>query len=203
MTVENSVTLDENGLAESAGSITVYNFDPETGLFIGSSQEYMVSGVGVPAHSTAEAPPTDVVGKVCLFSNNSWQQVDDHRGETVYSTADGSAVIISSVGDYPESTTLLKPATAYDVWNGAEWVTDLTAQHTALVAAANVQKASYISEANSKTQAWQTQLLLGIITDEDKASLTIWMEYIQAVQAVDVSQAPDITWPISPEEESS
>jgi len=48
------------------------------------------------------------------------------------------------------------------------------------------------------TQAWQTQLLLGIITDGDKASLTKWMQYIQAVQAVDVSTAPDISWPVKP-----
>jgi len=60
------------------------------------------------------------------------------------------------------------------------------------------EKSALISEANDITQAWQTQLLLGIITDADKASLTAWMKYIQAVQAVDISAAPDIIWPKKP-----
>ncbi|MCV5977603.1 tail fiber assembly protein, partial [Escherichia coli] len=45
----------------------------------------------------------------------------------------------------------------------------------------------------------QTELQLGIISDEDKASLIAWMNYIKAVQAVDTSKAPDITWPDKPE----
>ena len=60
------------------------------------------------------------------------------------------------------------------------------------------RKATLLVEANSITQAWQTQLLLGIITDEDKASLTEWMRYVQQLQAVDLSGAPDINWPPAP-----
>lgn len=56
-----------------------------------------------------------------------------------------------------------------------------------------------ITEANQKTQMWQTQLIIGIITDEDKASLTKWMLYVQKAQAVDTSAAPDIIWPEKPE----
>lgn len=64
---------------------------------------------------------------------------------------------------------------------------------------AESKKQSLITEANQKTQLWQTQLMLGIITDEDKASLTAWMLYVQKVQAVDTSTAPDIIWPEKPE----
>ncbi|MDM8751092.1 tail fiber assembly protein [Morganella morganii] len=67
------------------------------------------------------------------------------------------------------------------------------------VAIAESTKQSLITEANQKTQLWQTQLMLGIITDEDKASLTEWMLYVQKVQAVDTSAAPDIIWPEKPE----
>ncbi|MGQ6476459.1 tail fiber assembly protein [Serratia sp. IR-2025] len=63
---------------------------------------------------------------------------------------------------------------------------------------AQAQKELLLGEANKKTQAWQTQLMLGIITDADKASLISWMEYVQKVQAVDVSSAPNITWPDQP-----
>ncbi|HCX00646.1 MAG TPA: phage tail protein, partial [Pantoea sp.] len=102
-------------------------------------------------------------------------------------------------GDYPAGTTPLEPATAWDKWDGDKWVTDIDAQQAAIVSAAAIQKSARISEANSVTQAWQTQLLLGIITDADKATLTAWMKYIQAVQATDLTSAPAINWPEKPE----
>ena len=66
------------------------------------------------------------------------------------------------------------------------------------VAIVEAKRASLISEASNATSIWQTQLLLGIISDADKESLTKWMHYIQAVQAVDASSAPDISWPVKP-----
>ncbi|MDU4291137.1 tail fiber assembly protein [Mixta calida] len=68
-----------------------------------------------------------------------------------------------------------------------------------LVSSATAQKTAMLAEANASTQAWQTQLLLGIITDTDKASLTTWMRYYQQVQSVDTSKAPDISWPAKPD----
>jgi len=44
----------------------------------------------------------------------------------------------------------------------------------------------------------QTQLALGIITDDDKKNLTVWMKYAQAIAAGDVTKAPDIGWPEQP-----
>ncbi|WP_368902004.1 tail fiber assembly protein, partial [Morganella morganii] len=63
---------------------------------------------------------------------------------------------------------------------------------------AEIKKQSLITEARQKTQLWQTQLMLGIITDGDKATLKEWMLYVQKVQAADVSAAPDIIWPVKP-----
>lgn len=199
MVSEKNVTLDKEGLATSSGYLTVYNFDPETGLYTGSSQEILAKGVGIPAHSTAEAPLTGVAGKVSVFRGGVWQQVADHRGETVYSTATGEAITITLPGDYPAGTTLLKPATVFDKWDGIAWVKDTAAAQQAAISAADTEKAARISEANSVTQAWQTQLMLGIIADGDKALLTKWMQYIQAVQAVNTQDAPDIDWPQKPQ----
>lgn len=67
-----------------------------------------------------------------------------------------------------------------------------------LIAEAEAKKQALIAEASQKTQLWQTQLMLGIITEEDKASLKEWMLYVQGVQAVDTSIAPDIIWPTKP-----
>ncbi|QOV70438.1 tail fiber assembly protein [Citrobacter sp. BDA59-3] len=61
-----------------------------------------------------------------------------------------------------------------------------------------LKKQSLLQGVTTKTQAWQTQLMLGIITDSDKTLLRTWMEYYQQVQAVDISKAPDITWPEQP-----
>ena len=67
-----------------------------------------------------------------------------------------------------------------------------------LVSEAEKKKSQILQSINETTQTWQTQLALGIITDADKAALTLWMKYAQDVQAVDTSKAPDIDWPISP-----
>ncbi|HEG4395098.1 TPA: tail fiber assembly protein [Morganella morganii] len=66
------------------------------------------------------------------------------------------------------------------------------------VAIAEAQKQALIAEASQKTQLWQTQLMLGIITEEDKASLKEWMLYVQEVQAVDPSPGADVVWPTPP-----
>ncbi|WP_210523425.1 tail fiber assembly protein [Pantoea ananatis] len=198
MAAKKSVTLDDNGLAVTAGTLTVYSFHPETGEFSGGADEYLAQGLGIPAHSTDTAPPDAPIGKVCVFRGGKWQQVDDHRGETVYSTATGAPVLVTLPGDYPADTTLLKPQTPFDTWGGVAWVTDTAAQQRAAVATAEAEKSSRISEAGSVTQVWQTQLALGIISADDKAQLTAWMRYIQQVQATDTASAPDIRWPEKP-----
>ncbi|WBV22055.1 tail fiber assembly protein [Pantoea piersonii] len=193
------VTLDQNGLAKAAGTLTIYNFNSLTNEFTGSADEYLQQGVGLPACACAVAPPQTEAGSVAVYRDGGWQVVADHRGETVYSVADGSAIVVSELGDYPSGTTPLAPATAWDTWDGKKWVTDVDAQQAATVNNAASHKSSLISEANGVTQAWQTQLLLGIITDADKATLTAWMKYIQTVQSVDPADAPDIIWPQKPE----
>lgn len=198
MSETKTAALDKNGLAKTAGTLMVYTFEPVSGIFTGAYNEYLPAGVGLPAYACATAPPVTGKGYVAVNSNGRWLTVADHRGETVYSVADGAAILIEAVGDYPESTTPLKPATAWDKWDGEKWVTDLAEEKAAAIREAKEQQASLIAEANAITQAWQTQLLLGIITEADKAALTTWMKYIQSVQAIDVSQAPDINWPVKP-----
>lgn len=193
--------LNNEKIATSAGDITVYNYDGVTREYLSSMVEYLAVGVGIPANSCTDAP-----GKskddfaICRTADfTAWEYVVDHRGETVYSTETGESVIVSLPGEYPEGTTTLAPATPYDTWNGSEWVTDNEAQHKADVEAAEQQKATLLVEAQTTISLWQTELQLGIISDEDKATLIAWMNYIKAVQAVDTSEAPKITWPDKPE----
>lgn len=193
--------MNDEQIATAAGDVTVFNYDGETREYLSSSVEYLAVGVGLPANSCTDAPGESKEGfAICRTADfTAWEYVADHRGETVYSTETGEPESVSLPGDYPEGTTTLAPATPYDKWDGSKWVTDTEAQQAADVEAAEQQKAALLLEAQTTISLWQTELQLGIISDEDKASLIAWMNYIKAVQAVDTSKAPDITWPDKPE----
>ena len=67
-----------------------------------------------------------------------------------------------------------------------------------LIAQAEAKKTGLISDAKKTISIWQSELLLGEISDDDKASLTGWISYIKALQKVDSSKGPDIVWPDAP-----
>ncbi|WP_343482759.1 tail fiber assembly protein [Enterobacter cloacae] len=190
--------FDENGLATEAGEIRCYYFDAVSSEYMGWSDEYINVGVSMPGNSTDIDPGDEVTGKVAVFANGSWSQEEDHRGEVFYSTTDGMPSTIDYIGPVHDGYTPTAPSGPYDKWDGERWVTDTDAQHAADVKAADQQKAALLTEAQETISFWQTELQLGIISDEDKASLIAWMNYIKAVQAVDTSKAPDITWPTPP-----
>lgn len=193
--------LNSKFIATKAGEITVYNYDSETREYISASTEYLAVGVGIPAYSCLDAPGTHKAGyAICRSADlNSWEYVPDHRGEVVYNTETGESKEITAPGDYPENTTTTVPLTPYDKWDGEKWVTDTEAQHASNVSAAEQQKTNLLNAANSKISLWQTELQLGIISDEDKESLISWIGYIKTVKETDTSTAPDIEWPIPPQ----
>jgi len=130
---------------------------------------------------------------------DGWGYIADHRGETVYDTETGQPVEITGLGGYLDNVTTIEPLTPYDRWNGSKWVTDADAQKGSQVAAAKQKKSSLLAEAKGTISMWQTELQLGIISDDDKVSLITWMKYIQALSVIDISASPDIEWPIKPE----
>lgn len=72
--------------------------------------------------------------------------------------------------------------------------------HEEYVGQAELTKAGLLSSARTIISIWQSELLLGSISDEDKASLITWLAYIKAVEAVDTSTAPYVIWPVPPEQ---
>lgn len=194
-------TLNKNGIATKPGEITVYNFDGKTLEYLASSVEFLALGVGIPANSCTDAPVEKKEGfAVCrAVSLDGWEYVADHRGQTVYDTKTGQPVNITAPGDYAVGVTTIAPSTPYDRWNGSEWVTDKNAQKNGQIKEAEQRKSARLSEAQSAISLWQTELQLGIISDDDKASLIIWMKYIQSLNAIDIFAAPDIEWPERPE----
>ncbi|EFI5287993.1 tail fiber assembly protein [Escherichia coli] len=196
----NKAVLNNELIAIKAGVITIYNYDGETREYISTSTEYLAVGVGIPACSCLDAPVTHKAGyAICRSADfNSWEYVSDHRGEIVYNTETGESKEITAPGDYPENTTTIAPLTPYDKWDGEKWVTDINAQHVAEVEAAEQQKSVQLLFAKEKIILWQTELQLGIISDEDKEKLISWVNYIKAVQAVDTQKAHNIIWPKKP-----
>jgi hypothetical protein len=192
--------LNSEFIATVAGDIIVYNFNGESYEYRSSSVEYLAVGVGIPALSCTDGPGEQKDGfAICRTADfTAWEYVTDHRGETIYGTKTGEALVVSLPGDYPEETTTLAPATPYDTWNGSEWVTDTDKLHTADVEAAEKQKSALLVKAQATISLWQTELQLGIISDNDKASLMLWLTYIKELQAVFPDAAPNIKWPTPP-----
>lgn len=199
--MDNAV-LNSELIATKAGNITVYNYDGETREYISTSNEYLAIGVGIPAYSCLDAPGTHKAGyAICRSMDlNSWEYVPDHRGEIVYSTETGESKEITAPGDYPENTTTIAPLTPYDKWNGEKWVTDTEAQHGAAVDAAETKRQSLIDTAMASISLIQLKLRAGRnLTQAETTRLNAVLDYLDALEMVDTSSAPDIEWPTPPE----
>ncbi|WP_353613012.1 tail fiber assembly protein [Mangrovibacter phragmitis] len=87
--------------------------------------------------------------------------------------------------------------------------TDLPAPTASeLIAQAKIKQTSLLTAAKNTISVWQSELLLGIISDADKATLTAWISYIKELQALDFSSITDeasyvvFVWPDAPESSS-
>ncbi|HHD7198034.1 TPA: tail fiber assembly protein [Enterobacter kobei] len=72
--------------------------------------------------------------------------------------------------------------------------------HEELVQQAEIQKQALINDANNHIDSnqWPSKLALGRLSDADKQSFNEWLDYLDALGAVDTSTAPNITWPVPP-----
>ncbi|MDU6434804.1 MAG: tail fiber assembly protein [Pantoea sp.] len=68
-----------------------------------------------------------------------------------------------------------------------------------LIEMAEVEKTKLLAIATVAINPLQDAADLGIATDEEAASLKAWKTYRVMVNRVDVSKAPEIIWPDSPE----
>ncbi|EAW1350449.1 tail fiber assembly protein [Salmonella enterica subsp. enterica serovar Enteritidis] len=72
-------------------------------------------------------------------------------------------------------------------------------------AKAETTREKLLTDANSTIADWRTELALGEISDDDKASLTKWMAYIRALKTLDLTGISDeatfnkIQWPVLPQ----
>ncbi|WP_029696689.1 tail fiber assembly protein [Siccibacter turicensis] len=194
--------FDSGLIAVQAGNVTVYNFHEITREYQSSCVEYLAVGVGIPAKSCIQMPEQRSDGTVAcrLADNSAWEYLPDYRGQTVYSTETGEPQEITHPGEYSAGTTTSAPATRFDVWNGSEWVTDSAALMTAAVKEAEQTKASLRSYANAfiNEQQWPSRLALGRLSEDEKTDFNGWLDYLDVLEMVDISSAPEINWPTRP-----
>lgn len=82
-----------------------------------------------------------------------------------------------------------------------EWVDVPPPTHDELVAMADSQKQLLIDQANEhiSSKQWPGKAAMGRLKDAEKVQYNAWLDYLDNIEAVDTSTAPDITWPTPPE----
>ncbi|MEI7195167.1 tail fiber assembly protein [Pectobacterium versatile] len=191
--------LNEHGLAINTGWITVYHVNPTTREYQSASYEYVMQGVGLPADSYADEPQLPPVGQALRRSadGKAWEQVPDHRGQTVYSTETRQAQTVTQFGELPENMTFLAPATEFDQWNGTTWVTSLEAQQLATTKSLQQELAARRATANTRIAELNYAVDLAIATDEEQERLTQWKIYLVTLNRIDLTAA-SVMWPEAP-----
>lgn len=79
-----------------------------------------------------------------------------------------------------------------------KWVSIPRPAKKQLVEQAEAQKQYLIAEVNAETQILQTKLALKRIKPAELELLNAWLDYLDLLEAVDTSPAPDIDWPQKP-----
>lgn len=72
--------------------------------------------------------------------------------------------------------------------------------HDELVEEASAKKNSLIVSANEfmNSKQWPGKAAIGRLKGDELAQYNAWLDYLDALEAVDTSTAPDITWPTPP-----
>lgn len=135
---------------------------------------------------------------VSVFNGTTWDKQEDHRGKTVYSTADRHAVVIDYIGAIKDGYVEVAPATLFDKWDGTAWVEDKDAKHTSDIDAAAKKKSILRVAADNEIDWLQDAVDAEIATSEEGTLLAAWKIYRVLLMRIDTSKAPDIVWPETP-----
>ncbi|MFK0311298.1 tail fiber assembly protein [Pseudomonas sp. NPDC090233] len=158
----------------------------------------------LPAHSYAIELPEiqDGFAPVIGLNGAIWQQVEDHRGATVYSTQTREAQVWQTLGALPIDLTLQEPNTQFDVWVDGGWKVDQAAQNAVLYQNM-LHKRDLLSQfASYRINPLQDAVDLNLATDDEQTALKAWKEYridLARLQ-LDAKSSPIDTWPLSPDE---
>lgn len=72
--------------------------------------------------------------------------------------------------------------------------------HEEIVTEANVERQNRIDAANNyiNSKQWPGKAAMGRLKDAEKLQYNAWLDYLDALEAVNTLNAPDITWPEIP-----
>ncbi len=81
------------------------------------------------------------------------------------------------------------------------WVDIPPPSHEELVAQAEAEKQARIDQANEymNSKQWPGKAAMGRLKGEELAQYNLWLDYLDALELVDTSGAPDIEWPEEPD----
>lgn len=187
-----------NTFNDESQTIRVYNYRADTGEFVSESDAFIPGGTGLPAYCTRLLPPIAKLGYAIVFDGTNWGFVQDHRGQVVYSILDNRSFTISELGIPPENTTFIKPDSIFDEWDGNVWVKNEKKEIEFNIKKSEKKRTKLLSDASLKISYWQTKLFLGAIKEDEKSILSAWIDYIDAINAIDLSKGNDVVWPDSP-----
>lgn len=72
--------------------------------------------------------------------------------------------------------------------------------HEELIAIAEQVRQQLLAHADAVMLDWRTELMLGEISDANRAKLSAWLAYKNDAKAVDVATDPEhVNWPVPPE----
>ncbi|MGO3910406.1 tail fiber assembly protein [Huaxiibacter chinensis] len=82
------------------------------------------------------------------------------------------------------------------------WVDNPAPTQEELVAIAEAEKRRLISMANANinVKQWPGKAAIGRLKGDELTQYNLWLDYLDSLQAVDTSLAPDINWPDPPED---
>lgn len=100
----------------------------DQGIYVGQTEadlspEEATNGVYLmPAGCVDTAPPEDKKGFVAKWTGDNWDYLENHIGETVYSTETKEPKEIGELGAIPQGYTSMKPESDHKEWDGKAWV---------------------------------------------------------------------------------
>lgn len=146
------------------------------------------------ANNTNYTPPLinafyDTEYKESYVEAGTWPSNYIEVSDEIYSTYNQSA---------PDGKTLGSDKNGNPVWVDREGFVPITEEDLA-----NQKKQTLLNYATQKIAPLQDAVDLDIATEDEKAQLVAWKKYRVLVNRVDTSTAPSITWPTSPDDEST
>lgn len=185
-------------MCEETRTLKVFNYRVDTLEFIGAGDAWIPPHTGLPANCTLIEPPATPENNVAIFkpADESWSLCEDYRGQKFYSANTGQEFTVTELGPLPSWAVTSAPSSPFDIWNGSEWVRDEEAERMAKLNEVATKKNRLIEEARQHISEWQSELMLGSISDANKKCLQAWLNYIQALKDVNPENP---LWPDTPQ----